>query len=228
MSEEQAAPPPGGRRWGRREMVYRPQVQPAFVVLAGLCFGGLGVAAWWVAIDPSVLTEHDTSHLGFRLLMAAAGVVLFLIPAPIALWWLRSRLYGDTVCRLVTLPAVVGGWFKADVECTLPDSDAPVVVRLKNTLLVGGDHERELWRLEERLALPPASGPQARRVLPVRLQIPRHPSQKPMLIDSSAADDVPLWFFEIERKARGIGFFASFGVPVCEPAYGNPAEQRPD
>ena len=226
MNEPQAAV--HHRRWGRREMVHRPQVRPFFVALACVAFGTLGLMALAAALDPAMLAWPDTSHLAFRLLMAAAGIVFFLIPAPITLWWLRSRLYGDTVCRLVTLPGAVGGWFKADIECRLPDSGEPVVVRLKNNLLIGGEHVRELWRMEEKLALPRPGVPKERRTIPVRLQVPRHPAQQPMLIDSSTVDDVPSWVFEIEQKALPIRFFVSFTVPVCEPEHGNPAEQRRD
>jgi len=144
--------------------------------------------------------------------------------------WLPRRRYGHSVCRLLTLPGAVGGWFKADVECRLPpDPTEPVVVRLKN-VIGGGKSQREVWRMEQTLTFLVHPDPNARSIVPVRLQIPRHPQQLPIPIPLNirGLQTRPDWLLEIEKKTAGIDFFARFSVPIYDTPYGDPAEQRPD
>ncbi len=47
--------------------------------------------------------------------------------------WLASRKVVTSVCHLETLPGVIGGWFKASVEVTLPvETRSDVWVRVRN------------------------------------------------------------------------------------------------
>lgn len=166
----------------------------------------------------------------------AAGIAMVGITGQRGLIWrLRRRRYGESVCRLLTLPGVVGGWLKADVECRLPPGPEPVIVRLRN-VRGEGKTERELWRMEQGLALTPPAAPGAPVIVPVRLQIPLDPSQHAIPPDQRYFSirqhaffvDPTFWFLDIRKKAAGLDFLATFSVPVYDTQYGDPAEQRPD
>lgn len=172
------------RYWGHRE---------ALIVFAP--FVALGCAAM------TVFALVKGSLFGAAVIFAAGIAMVGITGQRGLIWRLRRRRYGESVCRLLTLPGVVGGWLKADVECRLPPGPEPVIVRLRN-VRGEGKTERELWRMEQGLALTPPAAPGAPVIVPVRLQI--------------------------RKKAAGLDFLATFSVPVYDTQYGDPAEQRPD
>ena len=187
-------------QWRKREVVSGRLVGGPFIVLACIFFGAPLVLLAFAEQTPARFST--------------AVIVLMMIGGLIYLW-LRHQRYGNSVCRLLTLPGVIGGKFEADVDCALPENDEePVVVRLKN-LVPAGKTVKEVWRMEEKLHLPVASG--SRSVVPVRLRIPRHPAQVPLPLEYSAWKQflgVPIWMLEIEKKTGGVDFLASFHVPV--------------
>lgn len=177
----------------------------------------------WSAIDPP---EGAAGHWIEGLFWAAA-IVFFL--GGLTYWWLRHRRYGNSVCRLLTLPGVVGGWFKADVECALPPDPAEsVIVRLKN-VVPAGKTVREVWRMEQKLTIPVSPG--RRPIVPVRLRLPRDPAQQLTPLDAGALQNllgVPQWILEIEKRTAGVDFFANFNVPIYDTPNAPPSEQRAD
>jgi hypothetical protein len=143
------------------------------------------------------------------------GLMLGFIVAGLTYWRLRHWRYGDSVCRLITLPGRLGGWLKADVYCALPGgADDTVTVRLKN-MESRGRSVAELWRMEQRITVPVQG---ARTVVNVRLQIPRASDQKVLSPNAGALERfaAPWWVLEVEKKVLGIDFLAQFGVPVYD------------
>ena len=133
------------------------------------------------------------------------------------------------MCRLITLPGVIGGWFKADVECGLPlDTSEPVIVRLLNW--VGHGKASQLrWQTEQRLAAAQIQSLRnGRAVVSVRIQIPRHPDQVPMQSSPSFSGSTR-WILEISRKTKGIDFFVALvNIPIFDTNEAPPEEQRPE
>jgi hypothetical protein len=197
--------------WRRREIVAGRLVGTPVLLLAYAFFGGPALFFFWLAIaDPS--TQSGES---LRLVGLIMGATLGFVVAGLTYWRLRYWKYGDSVCRLLTLPGRVGGWLKADVECALPaGGDDTVVVRLKN-MVQAGRTARELWRMEQRIAVPVHG---ARSVVPVRLQISRAREQRLLAPDAGLLDRfaAPWWVLEVEKQVPGIDFMARFGVPVYD------------
>jgi hypothetical protein len=197
--------------WRRREIVAGRVVGTPVLLLAYLFFGGPALFFLWLAVaDPATSSGESLRVVG--LLM---GSVLGFIVAGLTYWRLRYRKYGDSVCRLLTLPGRVGGWLKADVDCALPaGGDDVVIVRLRN-MVQAGRSAREVWSMEQRVAVPVQG---ARTVVPVRLQIPRSPEQKVLAANAGALERfaAPWWVLEVEKQVPGIDFKVAFGVPVYD------------
>lgn len=214
------------KQWAAREIHYPEARRPLgllYLALAYIFFGGIpGIFVW---------AESNSSQPKWGEILFVGGASIAFLGLVTGIWlhsWLPWRRYGHSICRLITLPGVVGGWFKADLECRPPaDPTEPVVVRLKN-VIGGGRGQQELWRMEQKLTFLRSPDSKARSIVPVRLQIPRRPQQLPIPIDVRWFQNRPQWLLEIEKKAPGVDFFASFRVPIYDTGYGDPAEQRPD
>lgn len=206
--------------WRKREIVFRGPVGYGALILAYLFFGVPAVVMLWIAIaGPGVVNE------GMRIQGLLWGSLLAFMVGALTYWRLRQMRYGNSVCRLITLPGVVGGWFKADVECNLPaDSGSTVVVRLKNCV-PAGKRMVEVWRMEQRLAVPVTPG--TRSTIPVRLRIPCDPAQRPMMVGESFWSATgSAWTLEIEKQVPGIDFLASFLVPIYDTPDAPASEQE--
>lgn len=208
--------------WRKREIVDGSKFHGFALVLAYLFFGVPALLFVWAAIEP------PEGAAGYWLEGIMWATVIAFVLCGLTYWWLRHLRYGDSVCRLLTLPGVLGGWFKADVECALPGkSDEPVTVRLK-ALDLGVRNAPEICRMEQRLTVPVVAG--KRSIVPVRLRVPR---RLPMLLSQAEftaylSGGRCAWALEIEKKTAGVDFFATFGVPVYDTQNAPPAEQQAD
>jgi hypothetical protein len=207
-------------QWRKRAIVQTQGLGTPVFLLASSVFGPAALIFFAMALDPS---QGFSDRIGTLLM---GGFFAFIV-CGVGYWWLRSRRYGRSVCRLLTLPGVVGGWFKADVECILPPDPEPVVVRLKNLVPIG-QSVTEVWGIEETLYdVPVASG--ARSVVRVRLRVPRDSAQRCQPLKAGLWDDFAVkaaWVLEIEKRAAGIDFFASFPVPIYDTPDAPATEQR--
>lgn len=196
-----------------------PLVGVAYLVGGGLSFvfiaSGLGLMPG--ASNPG----GEISPLS----LAVGGMFLAMLGA-LTYVKIRHERFGESVCRLVTLPGVIGGWFKADVECGLPSGSAPLVVRLRN---FRQRHKGRvvLWSMQKQIHVTPSPLPGSDRFLvPVRIQIPRHPWQVPDPLDAGFWTPDTYWMLEIEKKCRGVDFFAKFRVPIYDIPDALESEQR--
>jgi len=198
------------RAWRSREIVFGSPVSTVFLLLAYLFFGGPALFFLWLGItDPPTRSGESLWPV------LLVGLMLAFVVVGLTYWRLRHWRYGDSVCRLITLPGRLGGWLKADVDCALPGgADDTVTVRLKN-MESRGRSVAELWRMEQRIAVPVQG---ARTVVNVRLQIPRASGQKVLSPNAGALERfaAPWWVLEVEKKVSGIDFLAQFGVPVYD------------
>ena len=206
--------------WASRDLVNQSGVGWVVLGLAYLIGAALLAAAVMALREPNIESRIGGSVLAVFAIAALAWVTRFR---------LRHIRYGDTVCRLITLSGVVGGWFKADVECGLPVEAGPVTVRLKN------EEEGTYWSMEQLCALTAVSGKKApRSVVNVRLRVPRHPAQKfphpRMRFALGRPITGPAWVLELEKKVPGgdLNFRATFGVPIYDTPDAPTEEQRPD
>ena len=197
--------------WRRREIVFGSPVGSLVLLLAYLFFGAPALFFLWVGITDPPTQSGESLRIAGLLMGSALGFIV----AGLTYWRLRHWRYGNSVCRLITLPGRLGGWLKADVECALPmGTDDTVILRLKN-MEARGRSVAELWRMEERIAVPVQG---VRTVVNVRLQIPRARGQKVLSPNASALErfSAPWWVLEVEKKVPGIDFLAQFGVPVYD------------
>lgn len=212
--------------WRRRQgIVYERAPSGMGLAFGFVLFGGLALLGFWAAIAGE---EAHVGGLSTRVMLAAGSAGMLAFFGWFIYLMLRRRRYGDSVCRLLTLPAVVGGWLKADIECALPPDPEPVVVRLKN-LVPAGKTAAEAWWMEETLNVPVAPG--ACSIVPVRLRIPRDPAQKLSPLEPGWREwlaGAPHWVLEIKKKAAGVDFHASFLVPVYDTPDAPASEQRPE
>lgn len=213
--------------WRHREILFNNPVSDSALALAYFFFGLPALGFLWAGItDPPTYTGERMDQ-AFRLELLLVGAVLAFVVGGLTYWRLRRTRYGNSVCRLLTLPGVVGGWLKADVECALPAGvDDLVTVRLKN-VVPRGRRFTELWRMEQSIAVPVA--PATRTVVPVRLRIQRVAAQQPMTVAGDGASwlltRVPIWILEVEKKVPGIDFLAAFQVPVYDTPNAPTSEQ---
>jgi hypothetical protein len=125
-------------------------------------------------------------------------------------------------CRLETLPGVIGGWFKAQVDAELPAAPESASVRL--AFLEGGDVEGAptgIWSVVYELGSSDliAIG-DGRFRIPVRFQIP-----------SRLADftDDPRWVLTTRVKLSGqTSYSGSFVVPIYRTQQAPASEQQPE
>ena len=207
-------------QWAAREIVCPRPVGAFVLVLAYLFFGLPGAAIF-------VLSAMRGGHFGEWML----SLTLLCLAAGVTFLWRRGNKYGESVCRLMTLPAAIGGCLQADVECALPpDPAVPTTISLVN-FGTNGRSEILHWRVDSMVAstqIPVGSG--GRAIVPVRLEIPRHPDQVPLSFakDNFWSRGRVGWRLEIRKKAPGIDFVASFLVPVFDLAAATATEQRQD
>lgn len=207
------------QEWRERTILHGNPVGNVVLLFAFFVFGSIALLFLWLAITPSAKAADRIDGVLW-------GSLMIFILVALTYWRLRYRRYGDSVCRLITLPGIVGGWFKADVECTLPDdSTEPIIVRLKNFGNSGSKHPKVVWQMEKGIASPVSHG--SRTTVRVRLRIPRHPTQRP----NSASDNkffatVPSWILEVEKKAAGVDYFARFHVPIYDTPLAPSSEQQ--
>jgi len=209
--------------WRRREIIAGRLVGTPVLLLAYVFIGGPALFFFWLAIvDPPTASGESPRIAGLIM-----GPTLGFIVVGLTYWRLRYWKYGDSVCRLLTLPGRIGGWLKADVECALPaGGDDVVIVRLRN-MIQAGRSAREVWRMEQRIVVPVQG---ARSVVPVRLQIPRARDQRLLAPEAGLLNRfaAPWWVLEVEKQVPGIDFKTAFGVPVYDvPEMPEPAVPPP-
>src|SRR5438034_8290298 len=165
-------------QWAGREIVYDTYVSsvstPFLVVsyLVGLAL----IPGIFAAVRATLREPHadvwGISFVGILFLLITIGILAFITRR-----WLRDRRYGASVCRLITLPGVVGGWLKADVDCALPAGSGPVSVRLENGEMSYNLKvvPRTFWRMEETTTTVGHPADARRSIIRVRLRVPRDP-----------------------------------------------------
>jgi hypothetical protein len=220
--------------WRRRELRHVSGIGAGVFALGTVVFGGL--AFGWFSLN-----HADRSDAWLALLFP--GIVLLVPVGLLARGWWRRLRHGESVCRLLTLPGVVGGWLRADVECNLRGGgEARIVVWLINrlrganmTALLTGAFERDgLWRMSQEVSV--AVAPAGRTVIPVRLHVPRDPRQYYRLPDGRPnspashlrSNEEPAWVLVLAQRRSGrTDFLAMFEVPVFD-APDAPAPERGD
>lgn len=194
--------------------------------LAYLVGGGMSIT--FIASGLGLMPGAGNPGGEVSLLSLAAGGMFLSMLAALTYVKIRHERFGESVCRLITLPGVIGGWFKADVECRLPPGAAPVIVRLRN-LRQRHKGRVVLWSMQKQVHVPPSPVPGSERFLvPVRLQIPRHPWQAPDPLEPGFWAPDTFWAIEIEKKCPGVDFFATFRVPIYDIPDAPEPEQRPE
>ena len=238
--------------WARREIVYSPQVSdvrradgsgPVLVMQASvstpfLVFLWLFGGAVAVGISIAVVSEIKPSSVDWppdAEVLTRVFQLLFILgifvgtPAGITRLWLRDRRYRSSICRLITLPGVIGGWFKADVECALPPGTGPVTVRLSNIITpvpARFPTQQLLWHMTETTTTVAHPKNARHSIVPVRLRVLRHYNQKSSVSPQSALGGESAWVLEIEKKTGGDDYFAAFGVPIYATHDAPASEQR--
>ena len=214
--------------WRQREVRFVHGIGFAVFALGSLVFGSF--AFGWLSLVYKYRPQPGIEGVGVVAGIAALLLsVLLVYPLGLLIHgWMRRIRFGDSVCRLRTLPGVIGGWFKADVECHLPrNSDGHVVIRLINSNSGRGYFSKGLgrrdgiWRMEQ--AIDVAATAEARTVIPVRLKVPRDPTQFYRLPDgrfNPAASTnwvgEPTWILVLETDDTGKDYYAAFHVPVFD------------
>lgn len=122
-------------------------------------------------------------------------------------------------CDLETLPGVIGGWFKAQVEAALPAAPRSVSVQL--TLLTGEDPEggaTGIWGVVYELASQDVVAlVDGRFRIPVRFHVPQRLAE---------FDDNPRWGLAVTAKlSDGHSYTSSFSVPIYATSLA-PAEEQ--
>ena len=205
-------------QWAAREIRTEPVIRGGPLAAAYAVLGWIPVVLVMEALGTPQPFDEILQMLGI-------AVMSVFVLGWLSYSWLAYCRYGTSVCRLLTLPGVIGGRFEADIECGLScGPGAPVIVRLKNRTLRGKIAQVH-WQMETRVeaaAFRP-HGDQ-RVVISIRLQIPRDAAQRPCVAEPIGF--VPQWLLEISRESPGIDYRAEFDVPVFDAAGATPHEGR--
>lgn len=192
--------------------------------LAYLVGGGLSIV--FIAAGFGLMPGASNPGGEISPLKLAAGGMFLSLLAILTYVKIRHERFGVSICRLITLPGVIGGWFKADVECRLPPGTVPLVVRFRNLRQQKGGRV-VLWSMQQQIHVAPLPLPGSERFLvPIRLQVPRHPWQVPDPLVRGFGTPDTFWVMEIEKKCPGVDFFASFRVPIYDVPDAPESEQR--
>jgi hypothetical protein len=209
-------------RWAARVLTYENNPGWPILIIAYLFFGGLSLL--FIALGLGLIDSSD--GWGSKFGSFAVGGALLWVLGGLAILKIRHLRFGKSVCRLITVPGVIGGWFKADILCRLPPGTAPLVVRLENREGTGRG-SNVLWRLQKDVLAPPSPLPGSRQLLvAVRLLVPRDPLQVPDPLEPSLWTRSTYWLLEIEKECRGVNFFATFRVPIYDIPNAPESEQR--
>ena len=235
----------GNAHWRRREVRYVHGIGFAVFVLVGIVSTGIAfplLAHFWARRPlpgPEGFVEGSGAWFAMMLLS-----VLLLSPAVWAAYGLWRRIrFGESVCRIRTLPGVIGGWFKADVECRLPGhSNGTVKVWLINGLHKRRDQQHLLagsgkldhagfWAMSQSIEVTVTPG--ERTVISVRLKVPRDPAQAYRRPDGRLTFPTsrmwvgdPPWLLVVLKRNGGINYRAMFSVPVFDTSDAPASEQR--
>lgn len=203
------------REWRERRIVSYGGPRGCFFALALVGFGAPAIALLPVAVRQTLQGDRGGPEL---LLVAAicSGIVVV-----VGFMWFRRQRFGDSVCRLETLPGVIGGWFKASVEVTSPyESPPPVQATLVNRK--GTRSPVTVW--ERNYSISPTSFTRTqgdRYLVPVRFPIP-HGNYAAW--NWVSGED---WSLVITAQRRRMAFLAQFVLPIFETREGPPEEQQP-
>jgi hypothetical protein len=211
------------RDWRERRIVSQGGVKDFYFVLGTGVFGFAAVFLLACLVPGMRCSEADPDSgiLPFLLGSVSCGA----IAASILYLWLRQKKFGNSICLLETLPGVIGGWFKATIEVTLPLKPPPAVtVTLVNSMKAGRAAVR-IWETSRRVWLEPIPGPRENRYrIPVRLHIPDEHKEYATWSWLSGGG----WCLSVRAELPGIDFFATFLVPIYKTDKAPPEEQLPE
>lgn len=211
--------------WAARVLTYENNPGWPILIVAYLFFGGL---SWLCVAGGLGLLDDSAIDWGKTFGGLTVASLLVWVLGGLTYWKIRHLRFGKSVCRLITLPGVIGGWFKADIECRLPLGAAPLIVRLRNLREGARSGPTVLWSLQKLAnAPPPALHGSRHLIFPVRLLVPRHPLQVPDPLETPGIwARKTFWALEIEKKSSGVKFFASFRVPIYDVPNAPESEQQ--
>ncbi len=210
------------REWRERRIVCQGGVRDFYFALGVGVFGCIAVFPLiLIALGLPVSAAEPDPGTGPYLLMSAILVLglLYILYA-----WRRQRKFGLSYCTLETLPGVIGGWFKATVEVTLPVTPPPpVTVTLINSRVLGKVRER-VWETSSRVLPAPIPHSRGDRYqIPVRIRIPDGESYVPWNRATGQG-----WMLQVTANLPGLDLFSAFPVPIFKTDEAPPEEQRPE
>lgn len=214
--------------WAARRVTHRSLIQAvkisrgtlvvliAFLALLGalaLILGILGMVG--VMQDPKE-DAGGVAGFGGAMLVLAGGLVY---------WWQRAERFGESVCRLETLPGVIGGWFKARVVAKLrvrPTESLSIALENSaswNSNSWGSEDSILHWKASY-LLTPHSLRPIAAGCfdIPIRFTIPHDVPRVPGSV----------WILKIHAALEGPDYRAGFLVPVFETDQAPADEQKPE
>ncbi len=106
--------------WRKREIIFNAPVGDTVLVLAFIFFTPIVAFCLWFAFTTRQAIDGGSIPLLPRIPVLAFGVPYALALVYITYARLRRARYGNSICRLLDLPAQLGGALNADVECLLP------------------------------------------------------------------------------------------------------------
>lgn len=120
----------------------------------------------------------------------------------------------EYVCHLETLPGVIGGWFKAWVEASLPDRPNRFLIELAHSV-PGHRGSRRTWSDGYRVPPTAVETSAGRYRIPARFQIPRDVPHKPIEPPSLGMWAGPRWTLRVVAEMpRGQVCRGIFEVPI--------------
>ena len=207
------------KEWRERRIVVSHGMRGFFFALALIFIGPMAILGFaggiWALVE-----GHPAEGVGG--LFFGAMIAGFL--AGFRYSWLAWRKFGKTICHLETLPGVIGGWFKASVEVTLPVETHPAVL----VRVVNRNERTTVWEISERVFPAQLTRIQGDRFLvPVRFHIP---ARKDYYAKTpwNALTGRGSWWLHITAERPGGDLAEVIRVPIFETGEAPPEEQTPE
>jgi hypothetical protein len=206
--------------WVKREVTYVSPADSPIVAAAGLACGAVAIGTALMGDFQLGAQNRDNFVSTLVRVLLFGGLFLGYLYS-----WFNRRLFGKSVCRLITLPGVIGGWFKANVEVALPSRPLhPVSIRLENCRI--GRGRETYWEMN--CAVEPSAiteiGPK-KFVIPVHLRVPKNAKQVETVF---GWDWKGAWFLHLRATFPNMDYKAYFIVPIYTTDQAPVQEQLPE
>jgi hypothetical protein len=186
--------------WAARRVYGLYRVGSVMMVVCLVIFGGSGLSTFVLATDV-------TSRI--------VGGVMFALICASCINWLLALRFEPAICRLQTLPGVIGGHIEAVIEATLPYVPVDGLTATLTNVTVDDGAYTKIWRTTCQIpAAVVVREENGRCSIPVRIAIPKPRGVLYAPLTAPLWCSYGEWHLGLTADMPWKNFSATFSVPV--------------